>query len=821
MTKTTRLLKIVRLLAFAAYAVHAVSANESPNIAGENEMAITPVDNLVIWDDGPAHDFEVSYPVGSGRLGAAPFSAFPEERILINEETIWENTGEMFMPENCFEHLEKVRELEAAGDFRGADKYFARHISRGGSTEKRPHSYQLAGWLGLAYRNTAELQGTLRSLDLKTGIASTVHTLADGSTITQEVFASAPDDVIVVTVKAEKPLDLAISLDGAKVEGTELVKSASGSGDAGTKYVARVRAIQEGNSLSRPGNLPGHGGAIVGGKVSRPTDGSEPVDKTAELEIKQTTEATLYLSVATDFNRTAPSEKLADGWQNKATADLDALKGKSVEAIRQAAIADHQQYFNRVDANFGETTDEVRRLPMRERLARLKGGAHDDPDLIETYFQFGRYLLIASSRPGGLPANLQGVWNPYENAPWGSDYHLNINIQMNYWPAETTNLGEMHGPFFDLIRSYLPRGREMARRLGMKGWCMGHSTDVWGHACLMGGHPCWAASFFGGQWLTFHILEHYRFNRDPKVLEENWDILTASAEFVESWLIPGPDDTLMARPSASPENSFRYTDKDGNQIKAAVSAGNSYDQFMILQVFNDYLEAAEALGKSNDPFVATVRETLPKVYRPQIAEDGRLMEWRLPFNEPDPGHRHISHVIGAYPGNQIDLDNDLKMRDAVIKSIEGRLAKGGAGTGWSRAWTIGMFARFSDGKRAYENLHAILTRSTVDNLWDSHPPFQIDGNFGATAAVAEMLLHSHGGGGIRLLPALPEQWPDGHIKGLRARGDYTVDIRWADGKLVDATVYAGERSMGSVRLVYGDRSKDLAIEPGQTGTVAF
>jgi alpha-L-fucosidase 2 len=393
---------------------------------------------------------------------------------------------------------------------------------------------------------------------------------------------------------------------------------------------------------------------------------------------------------------------------------------------------------------------------------------------------------------------------------------------MNYWPAETTNLPETHGPLFDLIRYYQPGGQEMARRLGMKGWCMGHSTDIWGHAQLMSRTAFWGGSFFGGQWMTFHILEHYRFNRDKDFLEQNWDILTASAEFVDSWLIPGPENgQLMSRPSCSPENSFLYKDKAGKEVRAALSAGNTFDQFMILQVFNDYVEAAEALGKQNDPFVKKIKGTIPKVYRPRIAEDGRLMEWRLPFKEREPGHRHISHVIGAYPGNQINLDRDPEMRDAVMKSIEGRLQRGGAGTGWSRAWTIGMFARLSDSERSYENLIAILRRSTLDNLFDNHPPFQIDGNFGATAAVAEMLLHSHNDE-IKLLPALPLQWPDGHVRGLRARGDYTVDIQWKDGALSSATIHAGGNAAGGkVPVVYRNMKKEIELSPGSKAAVSL
>jgi alpha-L-fucosidase 2 len=492
--------------------------------------------NHLITAVGPATKWDLAYPVGSGRLGAMPWGAFPSEKILINEETIWANAGEMKVREDAFEHLEKIRGLDAEGKYFEADRYFEKQLQDG----KRPNSYQLVGWLDLIYPTESPLQRTERQLDLQTGIASNRYELENGTVITQQVLASHPDDLIVVHVTSTQPIKIQVGMKGALVDQGDLILQQQASGPKGTRFVSRIRPTTD-------------------GRVSSGKD---------HITIRHCQELTLTLSVATDVDRSAPGKPKADGWQDKALRDLDAVKGQDFAKLAGRATADHQQSFKRVEVDFGATAPDIRALPTAKRLARIKAGAHDDPDLIETYFQFGRYLLIASSRPDSFPANLQGVWNPHPKAPWASDYHLNINLQMNYWLADTTNLSDAHRALFHLIRTYQPRGREMAERMGMKGWCMPHATDLWGYAKPMATKARWGGSMFGGQWLTFHLLDHYRFNRDHQLLAANWDILTASTEFVESWLIPGPEGTLMSRPTPSPENGFLYENAEGKSVVA-------------------------------------------------------------------------------------------------------------------------------------------------------------------------------------------------------------------------------------------------------------
>lgn len=419
--------------------------------------------DLIIWDDREAGEWDLAYPVGNGRLGAMPFGSFPHEKILINEESIWARSPDSEMPENSFEILEKIRELVAAGDYAGADRLFEERLQN----NRRPDRYQLLGWLGFHCMTSSSIASVYRDLDLKTGLASCVYTLEDGNRITQDVFVSTPDDVVVIHVSSEQPIGLQVSLDGATVEGTELVKRGAGDGAGATCFLSRVRFMGE-------------------VEVSAAND---------KLEVKPCQDMVLALSASTDLDLSQGLGKKVVNWEAKALDDLDALKGKSLEAIKDDAISDHAHYFSRVDLSLGKSSDELRILPTRKRLERIKRGRSDDPELFSLYFQFGRYLLIASSRPGTLPANLQGIWNPHLRPPWSSDFHLNINVQKNYWLAESTHLGELHQTLFDLTRALQPNGHEMARRLGMKGWCMGHATDIWGHARIMSSTAYWGGSF--------------------------------------------------------------------------------------------------------------------------------------------------------------------------------------------------------------------------------------------------------------------------------------------------------------------------------------
>ena len=783
-----------------------------------SEKAPSTFRSHAISDDKPAGHWELAYPVGNGRLGAMVFGDYPRERILINEETIWAKADPLLMPEDSADAIEKISELIRQKNYSEADAEFKRRILIG----HRPSSYQPLGNLWITHLGVGnEASRIRRELLLEEGIAKTTIQTAN-ETIKRETIACKEPDLLLIRVTGTSPegLHLKIELD-RPLAIPELMEDS----DPPTDPKKLEAAIPDGSYLI----LESQAQSVLDG-VTYP-DGTkfvglirvlagqgEVLEGDNFLEVKGTSELTILLDAATDYNRDNPLEPLEEGWETPVMAKLSSIDETEIPHILEEAVNEHRKLMGRCLLDLGLTPKGTEQLTTGKRRERYSKGEFD-PELIETYFQFGRYLLVSSSQPGTLPANLQGIWNPYLEAPWKSDFHLNINLQMNYWPVEVTNLSELHLPLFDLAKMLVPAGEEMARRLGCKGVCTGHATDAWAQARIMSSEVFWGGNFLCWQWVITHAMEHFRFSQDLEFLRNTlWDLQTKAVEFCLSWVQRDPDSGLwIAGPSASPENSFSYPVEGGTRT-AAINLGNSFDQFLIRQVLTDYLEAAEILAKRNQPLVREVETVLEELYIPGIDSRGRLMEWRYEFEEPEPGHRHISHVLGLYPGNQILPLVDPEMKAAVQKTLAVRLESGGGQTGWSRAWITGLYARMGDGDRAYENLRHLLISSTLDNLFDSHPPFQIDGNFGGCAAIAEMLIQSHeteeGLPVIRLLPALPSKWSKGAVEGLRARGGFELDMAWEMGSLVEATITADLKA--KCQVVYQDRKINLDLEEGES-----
>lgn len=762
------------------------------NSAPLDTLRLKPATTL--WYNKPASKWNEALPLGNGRLGAMVFGNYGEERIQLNEETYWSGGPYSTVVKGGHKVLPKIQQLVFEEKYLEAHNLFGRNLM-GYPVEQQ--KYQSLANLHLFFENEKKVDTYKRWLDLTTAVA-TVEYSANGITYRREVFASAPDQVIVVRLTASKPASISfvanlrgvrnqahsnyatdyfrmdpVGADGLKVTG----KSADYMGVGGKlKFEARVKVVNEGGTVKTRG---------------------------VDLVVDQADAVTLYFVAATNF---VNYKDVSADEHARVENYLEKLRGRDYQVIQRDALADYKGLFDRVSLTLPLTQNSY--LPTDERMQNNQ--ASPDPAMAALSYNFGRYLMIASSRPGTEPANLQGIWNDDMNPMWDSKYTTNINTEMNYWPVESANLSECAEPLTRMIRELTDQGTEVAREhYGARGWVFHQNTDLWRVAAPMDG-PTWGTFTVGGAWLCTHLWEHYQYTKDIRFLRENYPLIEGAVQFFMDFLVMHPNGKwLVTNPSTSPEN---FPDGGGNkpyfdEVTAGfregttICAGSSIDMQILYDLFGYYLEASRLLGKDGSlpQSVANARE---KLVPPQIGSSGALQEWADDWKSLEENHRHFSHMYGLYPGKVLYEKRTPALTESYKKVLEER---GDGAVGWSRAWKMALWARLGDGNRANRIYKGYLKEQCCTSLFAlcGKAP-QVDGTFGVTAAVTEMLLQSHDGF-IRLLPALPDEWNEGEFKGVCARGAFTLDYAWKNKKLTRLTIISKEG--GVCRLASGSHTK--------------
>lgn len=718
--------------------------------------------SAVLWYESSAIDFNSALPVGNGRIGGMVYGRVEEELINLNEESIWSGGKRYRINPDAKDNLENVRKLLFDGKIKEAEDLAMKTMTGVGPDSRH---YLPLGDLHISMKNVGNYEDYKRYLDLRNAICTTEF-VVDGVRYVREVFVSYPDDVLVINIKADKPnsinifsrLDRAYNLydDNRPYNSNTLILTA-GSGSADGIFFSAVLSA-----------------ASKGGKIYT-LGGSLYVDNADEV--------TLVLGVQTGYRMGDYITGTLNDVQNALSCEYSELKSRHIE--------DYQELFNRTSFSLCDNSEGESKSPTDERILRLtnngfgeadQGSVKYDNKLIELYFNYGRYLMIAASRRGTLPMNLQGIWNKDMQPAWGSRYCLNINTEMNYWCAESCNLSECHLPLIEHIEKIREDGRKTAREMyNCRGFVCHHNTDIWGDTAPQDIYAPASIWPMGAAWLCLHIFEHYEYTQDLNFLAEKYDTIKEAAEFFVDFLVEDSNGRLVTCPSVSPENS--YITDDG--VKASLCVGPAIDSQIIKALFNCVIKSAEILGKDK-VFADKLKGMIEKLPKIEVGKYGHIKEWLEDYSDFEAGHRHISQLFALYPSNEITPDKPVLAKAARATLIR-RLVHGGGHTGWSRAWIVNFWARLQDGQMVFENIQKLLANSTNNNLLASHPPFEIDGNFGGVAGIVEALMQSHNGM-IYLLPALPREWKCGEINGLRARGGFEVSIKWDENRLTSAEI---------------------------------